>query len=395
MRSNYRTCLLLLNLFFLATVCHLAAHPIPDLPVRSWFNEDGSVEIRVEVDPRSSTDDPEALDYYLKSHIEELNEAEIQEMKDRADMFTRQRIQFLFAPDGAKTPNFTWEFRKLADEPWLAPDDITVLVGSWKFQLDGETKYQIRALELDDFSMGIPLNVVYLNFLNKIQTERYAVLFPGETSFSLDLTTSFAKTEGSDQPAGVKAAKGDLMEIFTSEVKRGFLHVIPLGMDHILFVLGMFLMTRKWKPLLLQVSAFTVAHTLTLWLASAGWVNLPPKIVEPIIAASIVVVAVENIFQKEYRHWRLLIVFSFGLIHGLGFAGVMSTKLDSTQSLLVGLVGINIGVEIAQIGIIIAALILTSFVAKNPAVYRKFVVIPGSILIAAAGIWWVLERTVL
>ena len=181
---------------------------------------------------------------------------------------------------------------------------------------------------------------------------------------------------------------------FRSEIKRGFLHVIPLGWDHVLFVLGLFLMSRKWKPLLFQVSTFTLAHTLTLWIASAGWVSISPKVIEPVIAFSIVAVALENLIRREYSHWRLLIVFVFGLIHGLGFAGVMSTRLDSTTSLVVGLLGINIGVELGQLAIITIAFVATFWItsAEN---YRKFVVVPGSILIALAGIFWVVERTLL
>jgi hypothetical protein len=352
------------------------------------------VEIRIELDPRCYEPDPEAVEYYLKNQIEKLDEATVKEMQSKASQFIDQRLRFIFEPNGVKIPTFNWEIRKIGDEAWDDPDAETVFVASWKFQLEGEKSYQLQALKMGENSKGIPLNVVFVNYLNGVQAERYAVLFPGETSFALDLQHGL-ENESSGKPAGVAASSGDWISLFTSEIKRGFLHVIPLGLDHILFVLGMFLMTRKWKPLLLQVSAFTIAHTLTLWIASAGWVNLSPKIVEPIIAASIVVVAIENIFQSKYSHWRLLIVFVFGLIHGLGFAGVMATKLDSTASLLVGLLGINIGVEIGQICVIAVGLILTAWIARDTKIYRKYVVISGSILIALAGIWWVIERTVL
>jgi hypothetical protein len=153
-------------------------------------------------------------------------------------------------------------------------------------------------------------------------------------------------------------------------------------------------MTRKWKPLVFQVTTFTLAHTITLWLASAGWVSLPHSVVEPVIAASIVFVALENLVRREYSHWRLVVVFVFGLIHGLGFAGVMATRLDSTGSLVVGLLGINIGVEFGQLAVIAIAFLATCWIA-NEEKYRRFVVVPGSILIALAGVWWVVERTML
>ena len=143
-----------------------------------------------------------------------------------------------------------------------------------------------------------------------------------------------------------------------------------------------------------QVTTFTLAHTITLWMASAGWVKLSPSVIEPIIAGSIVFVAVENIVRRDYSHWRLLVVFIFGLIHGLGFAVVMSTRLDSTSSLVVGLLGINIGVELGQLAVIALAFAATFWISSQEK-YRKFVVVPGSILIALAGVWWVVERTIL
>ena len=277
----------------------------------------------------------------------------------------------------------------------LLKGDETVLVGSWKTQvIAGMTGYRIEALALTPGKMGAPLNVMFINFIGGKQVERYGVLYPGETSFTLDLTEQGisskpgGRTEGS---VGVKATSGDWLSLFFSEIKRGFGHVIPEGLDHILFVLGVFLMTRKWKPLVLQISTFTAAHTLTLWLASAGYVKLSLGIVEPVIAASIVVVALENVFFKNYTHWRLLIVFAFGLIHGLGFAGAMATRLSSNSSLVVGLLGINLGVEFGQLAVIAAALLATFWI-RDPKKYRQCVVIPGSLVIAAMGIWWVIAR---
>ncbi len=379
------------------------AHPVPDLPVRSHFAADGTAEIRIEVDPRSFSDNPEAIDYFKKATIESLAPEKVKEMKDTADLFVAQRLRFFFDPIGEVKPKLTWEFRKLGDggapfenaEQGLLKGDETVLIGSWKTQvISGMTGYRLEALALGPGKMGAPLNVMFVNFIGGQQVERYAVLYPGETSFTLDLTEQGisakpgARTEGS---VGITATSGDWLSLFASEIKRGFGHVIPEGLDHILFVLGVFLMTRKWRPLLLQISTFTVAHTLTLWLASAGYVKLPLNIVEPVIAASIVVVALENVFFKNYSHWRLLVVFVFGLIHGLGFAGAMATRLDSNASLVIGLLGINLGVEFGQLAVIAAALLATAAI-RDPQKYRKFVVIPGSLLIAAMGVWWVIER---
>lgn len=374
----------------------VAAHPNPDIPVRSHFSGDGKAEIRVEVDPRAFEEDPEAYDYYTKTIVEALSAEQVAKFAGDADRFVADRLRFRFEPLGEVRPEFTWDFAKLGDLGTLAEaDDPAVLIGSWKMELpEGLSGYRIESLKPAS-AKAVPMNVVFLNHLDGKQVERYAVLFPGESSFVLDLaglaTTPAASPSGS---VGPEAGGRDLAAIFASEVKRGFLHVLPLGLDHVLFVLGLFLLSRKWKPLLFQVSTFTLAHTLTLWLASAGWVSLQARVVEPVIAASIVAVALENIFRGEYRHWRLLVVFVFGLIHGLGFAGVMATRLDSTGSLVVGLLGINLGVELGQLAVIALAFVATCWIA-NEATYRKYVVVPGSLLIALAGVWWVLERTVL
>ncbi len=393
-------------LFALAFTGVAWSHPVPDLPVRSHFAPGGEVEIRVEVDPRCFEADPESVDYFLKDKVESLSGDEIKNLKEKADVFVRERVRFLFDPVGEVKPEFIWNFQLLGDggvpfetdDKTLLKGTEMVLVGSWKATVvAGMTGYRIEALALTPEKMGGPLNVMFHNSIGGRPVERYAVLFPGETSFTLDLTeqgiflATGTRTEGS---VGIEAQPGDWLSLFGSELRRGFTHVIPHGLDHVLFVLGIFLMTRKWKPLLLQISAFTVAHTLTLWLASAGIVRIPAAIVEPIIAASIVAVALENILHQKYTHWRLLVVFGFGLIHGLGFAGVMSTRLDSTSSLVVGLLGINIGVELGQLAVILIALVATAGFS-NPDNYRKYVVIPGSILIALAGAWWLMERTVL
>lgn len=391
-------------LLLLAFIGSAWSHPVTDLPVRSHFHTGGEAEIRVEVDPRYFEADAEKLEYFQKEKIESLSAGEVQQMKAKADLFVAQRLRFFFDPVGELRPVFVWEFQKLGDGG--VPSEIddksilkggeTVLVGSWKTSVvAGMTGYRIESLALTPEKMGVPLNVKFFNFIGGRQVQRFAVLFPGETSFTLDLTeqgifaTQGVRTPGS---VGVEARASDWLAVFVNQVKTGFLHVIPDGLDHILFVLGVFLMTRKWKPLVLQVSAFTVAHTLTLWLAAARIVRIPGNIVEPIIAASIVTVALENVFHKRYTHWRLLIVFAFGLIHGLGFAGAMSARLDSTPSLVVGLLGINVGVELGQLAVIAGALLATFWITSASR-YRNCVVIPGSILIALAGIWWVIKRT--
>ena len=124
-----------------------------------------------------------------------------------------------------------------------------------------------------------------------------------------------------------------------------------------LFMLGLFLMASTRRALLLQVSAFTAAHSMTLALGAFGAVNVPPQIVEPLIAASIAFIALENLFVTSVTRWRLLVVFVFGLLHGLGFAGAMAGLGLSGEHLAASLVGFNVGVELGQLAVIAAGLI--------------------------------------
>ncbi|QFT63112.1 HupE/UreJ family protein [Roseivivax sp. THAF30] len=145
-------------------------------------------------------------------------------------------------------------------------------------------------------------------------------------------------------------------------VPVGFAHILPLGLDHILFVLALFFMTPNVGPLILQITIFTLAHSVTLALGAFGIVSIPGSIVEPIIAASIVFVAAENMFARRVTGWRIGVIFLFGLLHGLGFASVLNEFGLPDGQFGAALVGFNVGVEIGQIAII-AAMFLVVWVA--------------------------------
>jgi hypothetical protein len=172
----------------------------------------------------------------------------------------------------------------------------------------------------------------------------------------------------------------------------GFTHILPKGLDHILFVLGLFLLSTKWKPLLVQVTAFTLAHTITLGLSIYGVVSLSPSIVEPLIAASIAYVAIENLVTAELKPWRAFVVFGFGLLHGLGFAGVLHEIGLPRSEFLTALLSFNVGVELGQLAVIAAAWVLIGLWWKTKPWYRVRLVQPLSALIAAVGIYWTIER---
>jgi hypothetical protein len=181
------------------------------------------------------------------------------------------------------------------------------------------------------------------------------------------------------------------MEIVRQYLWLGYLHILPKGLDHILFVLGIFLLSPRLKTMLLQVTAFTIAHSITLGLSMYGIVSLPSRIVEPLIALSIAYVAIENLVTRELKPWRLALVFMFGLLHGLGFAGVLRELGLPRGEFLTALLTFNLGVEGGQLTIITLALIATlPFVKKGW--YRPRVVIPASLMIATVGIYWTVAR---
>lgn len=184
------------------------------------------------------------------------------------------------------------------------------------------------------------------------------------------------------------------LDVFVRYVVSGFDHIIPKGLDHILFVLGLFFFATKLRPLLFQITAFTLAHTITLALAATGVVSIPGSIVEPLIAASIVYVAVENILGIGSTKWRTIFVFGFGLLHGLGFASVLGDFGIATGRFVEALIGFNIGVELGQLTVIAIAFLLVGWFMKKDW-YRRAIAIPASLVIALIGAWWVVERTLL
>ena len=178
-------------------------------------------------------------------------------------------------------------------------------------------------------------------------------------------------------------------------------HILPGGLDHILFVLALFLSSRRLRDLVVQISTFTVAHTATLGMVAAGVFSPSGDVVEPLIALTIAYVAIENVFIKGLPVWRPILVFLFGLLHGMGFAGFFGELGLPPGQFWSALIGFNIGVEIGQLSIVAAAALLyawwrrTTKVASPEKTYRSWVVIPLSEIIGAIGLWWFFERTFL
>lgn len=197
---------------------------------------------------------------------------------------------------------------------------------------------------------------------------------------------------------------------FLSFIRMGVEHIVPEGLDHMLFILGLFLASPKMKSLLVMVTMFTLAHSVTLALAATGLVVAPPRVIEPLIALSIAAVAIENIWSKAGKteagthpqfpslregapelRVRAVIVFLFGLVHGLGFASAFK-EMELPRSVLVpALVGFNVGVEVGQLIVLCAAFAVIGWAARRNW-YRGVVVVPCSAAIACVGLYWAVTR---
>ena len=176
-------------------------------------------------------------------------------------------------------------------------------------------------------------------------------------------------------------------------IKAGFEHIIPQALDHLLFVLGLFFSTLKLRSLILQVTAFTFAHSITLALAALGFVKLQLSVVEPLIFLSIVWVAFENTFFKKTTKWRPLVVFTFGLLHGLGFATLLTQYGLPKDNFISLLLAFNVGVEFGQFAVLLAAFILIRLIYLKTE-YKNQLKIPASILIGCTGLFWFIESII-
>ncbi|MDP6436818.1 MAG: HupE/UreJ family protein [Gammaproteobacteria bacterium] len=207
---------------------------------------------------------------------------------------------------------------------------------------------------------------------------------------------AWLQTGERSEPIGIGAGGTERgrLEIALDYLVIGFEHIVPKGLDHILFVVGIFLLSAKFRPLLWQVTAFTVAHTITLGLSIYGIISLSPTIVEPLIALSIAYVGIENCLYRELKPWRIGLVFMFGLLHGMGFAGVLTEIGLPRSEFLTALITFNVGVEFGQLTVIVLAFLAVGWFRNNEQ-YRSRVVIPLSALISVIGIYWTVERVLL
>jgi HupE / UreJ protein len=211
----------------------------------------------------------------------------------------------------------------------------------------------------------------------------------GEREFVLDRTAPAIDLSG---------AGSSTLQLVGRFIRAGIEHIF-LGYDHIAFLLAVILWGRSLWPLVKVVTAFTLAHSLTLGLAVLDIVRLPSSVVEPLIAATIVFVAAENFFVHDIRkRWRA--TFVLGLVHGFGFAGALREYGLPTDSIAPALAAFNIGVEIGQVaivGLVFPLLLLSDRLGGGAAIRKErhpAVVYTCSAAILACGLYWLIERTV-
>jgi hypothetical protein len=228
---------------------------------------------------------------------------------------------------------------------------------------------------------------------------------PGETSLDPALCDALSTLDSAkataDDVKPILDATGNARGFWSTAalyVTIGVRHILPAGLDHILFVLALFLSSTRLRALFLQISAFTVAHTATLGLAAAGVIAPAGSVVEPLIAATIACVAIENLYLKDLPRWRIYVVFLFGLVHGLGFAGFFGELGLPTGQFWSALIGFNVGVEIGQLSVVATAFVVGWLLRRWLAAcgradaYRRWVVVPLSILIGITGLVWTVQR---
>jgi hydrogenase/urease accessory protein HupE len=355
----------ILILAVLLAVPAAQAHELGKVQVYATFLKDGTYRIDVPIDPehlaRSDKGGP-------------AGETRYGAIQDLAPDMDRQWGTFLRSfVDGATV---SFDGRPVEPTAGIAPPDPEEPPGRITLWLHGPIPGGARAF----------------TWKNAMALGSYPLVLQNEGDESSEWKWLEKDAESAPFPLVKEVVPPTRAEVVKLYLKLGFTHILPEGLDHVLFVLGIFLLSRRLKPILQQVTAFTVAHTLTLGLSIYGIVSLPPSIVEPLIALSIVFVAVENVLTPELKPTRLLLVFAFGLLHGLGFAGVLSELGLPRSEFLPALLSFNVGVEVGQLAVIGLAALLLGLPFRNQDWYRQRVVVPASCLIAAVGLYWSVQR---
>ena len=373
-----------LPLFIVGVVLHFAVpalgHDVSLTRVRACLESSGrfQVDLIYDVDAYVLGIRPE---HVTPSDVETLNAMSLEEIEERLDELRNlvaRRVRLRF--DDRKTA-FEITFPRI-DPVVVDPSGVT----SWPDECHGRSIGRVIRLH-GDVPQGAEQFVFWAS-------RSYGnIIFEFVTPAGMLISQQLLEKGSRSRPIEFRREQepAGLLSIARDYVVLGFEHILPEGLDHILFVLGLFLLSTKFKPLLWQVTAFTLAHTATLALSTYDVIRLSPSIVEPLIALSIAYVAIENICTSKLHAWRPAVVFAFGLLHGMGFAGVLEGLGLPEHRVAAALVSFNVGVELGQLAVIGLAFLAVGWFRERRW-YRARVVVPSSVAIAAVGLFWSVER---
>jgi HupE / UreJ protein len=351
-------------LFVVVPVVPAFAHEIGTTRVSVVFHEGRTYEIEVVTDAQSLVEKLEAASG--RSPEAESNPDRLQALLTESTDTFRRRVKIAF--DGAPA------------SPAIA------------FVVSAPAEAGAAPLAAIRLTGALPAGIRTFTWIYSWTFASYALMV--RNSGSDRAVTEWLEGGQTSTALAVQAPRPSASRIRTASryLTLGFTHIVPHGFDHMLFVLGIFLLGRRIRSVLWQVSAFTVAHSITLGLSLYGFVAAPASLVEPLIAVSIAYVAIENIFLSELKAWRIALVFAFGLLHGMGFAGALKQLALPRSEFLTALLTFNIGVEAGQLAVIGVAFLLVGWHWRARVWYRSRIVVPASLLIAGTAVYWTLER---
>jgi len=351
-----------------------SSHPVDPDRIYIEFKNDGSFEINfrsnleakltgITPEHEDSKESPNSRQY---DHLRQVTPDHLLEKIKSFEPELRRSMNLYFDKERASLNLTKIDIPDTGD---LKEGRISTL--TYKGEIPSKASYASWSLARENGS-----NIVYMTHEGE-KNRFFDWTYSGETS------TSFRLNE--------LVKKKSLTKIMTEYIVFGFEHILPRGLDHILFVLGLFLLIQSWKPLLWQITAFTLAHSVTLALTIFGYMQISPSLIEPLIAISIVYIGIENIFSRRLHWVRLLVVFLFGLLHGMGFASVLTNLGLPDYAAGTALISFNIGVELGQIAVVGSASLLTLPVQNKPW-FRERIVIPASLAISSVGLFWFIQR---
>jgi hydrogenase/urease accessory protein HupE len=348
---------------------------------RVQVNVDAGGHIRVDMNIDITRAAGGSLDYYRLSRVARpLADSETRALLDR---LTAAISLQLGVGDAIPLQLISAEFPSVSKEVFLDPLSwpMTHVVLGGRVPDRGQAgARQLHAVFQPSFHFEEPISLTFVELPEQRRMTRWLVTSQASPPFTLS---------GLDNGSGTSEATASSAPVSLRQfVGFGFLHILPKGLDHVLFVLGLYLGARTMKSLLILVTCFTLAHSITLGLASVGILRLSPSIVEPLISASIAWVGIENCFPSlRTERYRPFLVFGFGLLHGLGFASALAALDAPEGSFLPSLLSFNVGIELGQLTVIGVALCLTLWFRQR-SWYRRRVALPASIVIALiAGVW--------